>query len=116
MSDIMSRVRNFCYTVTAETESPDAAEAYRAWLLGGHIQSVIEGGASRGELIQIESEPGDPIRIQSRYIFQSREMFETYEREYASALREEGIRLFGPKSEHPMLFSRTHSNIIAEFA
>ena len=117
MSDIMGRVESltYMYAVTAETDSPDAARAYRAWLKGGHIRDVLRGGAVRGELIELDPEPGGPIRIQSRYTFPSRAIFELYERNHAPALREEGIRLFGPKSEHPMRFIRTQGNIIAEF-
>ncbi|MBL4590325.1 MAG: DUF4286 family protein [Phycisphaerales bacterium] len=65
------------------------------WLLKGHIQAVIEGGATSGYAI-LETEPADSLAVVSRYIFPSQEAFDQYVAQTAPKLREEGLRLFGP--------------------
>ncbi len=42
--------------------------------------------------VQLDGGPGRTFEV--RYHFPSREAFETYERDHASALRAEGLRLF----------------------
>lgn len=60
------------------------------------MQAVIRGGASSATIVR-QQEP-DPLRIEVRYVFPSREAFDRYVREFAPALRAEGLALFGPDS------------------
>jgi hypothetical protein len=101
------------YTVIAETDSEATMRAYVDWLTGGHIRDVINAGASSAALILLDSEEDGIHRAEMRYVFGSREAFEAYERGPAVALREEGISLFGPKSEHPVRFRRTLGGVVA---
>lgn len=85
------------YTVTATFPDQATAGRYLAWLEDGHVDAVIRHGAHSGMIIRIE-DPSEPIRVETRYIFPTRQTFETYLRDGAPALRAEGVRLFPPGS------------------
>ena len=53
----------------------------------------------------------DPVRCEARYLFDSREAFETYERDHAPALREEGLRAF--PLDLGLSYTRTTGTVIA---
>lgn len=80
------------YVVTAELESEEVRDRYLAWLgTGGHARDVCAAGASSCEVVLLD---GAAIRVETRYVFASREAFERYEREEAPRLRAEGRALF----------------------
>ncbi len=85
------------YSVIATLPDEPTASRYVRWLEGGHVDGVVEGGAKSAMIVRI-TDPADPIRVETRYIFANREVFETYERDHAPALRAEGLELFGPDS------------------
>ena len=82
------------YSVTATMPAGDDGQTYIDWLVGGHIEGVLLGGAETGEVIRLD---GAAVRIESRYVFPSRQAFATYEAGPAIALREDGKRRFGPE-------------------
>ena len=85
------------YMVVATLPSAEKAEEYVAWLKDGHVQAVVEGGATVGEVIRLDDEPvGAPPRVVSRYEFASRGEFDRYVAEVAPRLRAEGLARFGP--------------------
>jgi len=85
------------YTVTATLPDEATTSAYVAWLLDGHIQGVVEGGAETAEVSRL-TEPAKPIRVESRYVFSDRRAYERYVAETAPRLRAEGIKKFGPQT------------------
>ena len=87
------------YTVRATIPEEPLADRFIAWLEGGHLAGVLSGGADRAEVLRQDPEPGaSSFIVEVRYRFPSRTVFETYERDFAPALRAEGIELFGPDS------------------
>jgi hypothetical protein len=87
------------YTVVATLPDERTLAEYTAWLLAGHIQAVLRGGATSAEVIGPDpaalAEGGAPIRVESRYIFPTRAAFEAYEAVHAPALRADGAARFG---------------------
>jgi hypothetical protein len=83
------------YSVVATLPDSRTAEEYIAWLTGGHVAQVLRGGADSGLVLRV-LEPDDAVRVETRYVFPTREAYDRYVREYAAPLREEGLRLFGP--------------------
>jgi hypothetical protein len=81
------------YMVIATLPSESIAQDYIAWLNDGHLQAVIEGGATIADVIRLDPDPTP--RVMSRYEFPSREAFDRYTRETAPRLRAEGVALFG---------------------
>ncbi len=72
----------FAYTVTAKFEDAKVCDEYRAWLEGGHMQHVIEGGAREATLIQVT-----PTHLEMRYLFVDEAGFKAYEAGPAVPLR-----------------------------
>ena len=89
-----ARMPKISYCVTATLPDEATAAEYLDWLLGGHIEGVLVGGAERGEVVRLD---GDAIRIESRYVFPSREAMADYEAGPAIPLREDGKRRFGDR-------------------
>ena len=80
------------YAVTASIADPATARAYRDWLAGGHVDAVIAGGAESARVIEVDSDGAH--RIETQYVFTSREAFEAYEAGPAVELRADGRRRF----------------------
>ena len=79
------------YTVRAFFEHEDVADEWVRWLQEGHCREVIDGGARRAEILEIEDvENGFEVR----YDFPDKAAFELYERTHAPRLREEGLARF----------------------
>jgi hypothetical protein len=104
-------VDQIAYTVIAETKSSADACAFATWLNDGHISDVVKAGAVSGQLVSFDSDSNGIHRFEVRYIFDSIEQFGAYEDGPAHLLRDEGIALFGPESEHPIRFQRTVGQI-----
>lgn len=99
------------YTVTATLPDEPTMRKYAAWLSDGHLQDVLNAGAASAQLVILDADPTDPPhRVQSDYIFHSRESFDSYTNEKAPALRAQGLALFGPDSG--VTFSRTVGSIL----
>lgn len=82
------------YIVIATLPTEAIATDYVHWLNDGHVQAVVAGGATVGEIIRLDPDPA--LRVMSRYEFSSRGMFDQYVRDIAPRLREEGLSRFGP--------------------
>lgn len=88
-------VHALAYSVVATLPDETVAEAYVAWLTGGHVQLVLEHGATSALVVRLDSEGGLP-RVETRYVFPSRAVFDHYVRTAATALRADGLKRFGP--------------------
>ncbi len=84
----MSRI---LYTVRCEFTDPAVADAWLRWLAEEHLADVCAAGALDAEAVRLD---GDPVTCEVRYHFADRAAFETYERDRAPALREEGLSRF----------------------
>ncbi|HZW09123.1 MAG TPA: DUF4286 family protein [Phycisphaerales bacterium] len=85
------------YTVTATLPDEGRRAEYITWLQDGHVDAVIAAGARSAMIVSVE-EPREPPRVHARYIFPTREALELYLEQHAPALREEGLRRFGPET------------------
>jgi len=90
------------YAVTATINDRATARDYLAWLAEGHTAAVIDGGAESARVIVLDHDDGAndeaaPTRIETQYVFPSREAFAAYEAGPAIPLREEGKRRFATR-------------------
>ena len=83
---------SFRYTVSAQFEADDVAEEWIEWLKNGHCRAVLEGGATRVEVIRLD--PEESRQFEARYDFPSRGDFAQYQKEYAPQLIAEGLERF----------------------
>lgn len=97
MANPRTRPRPVVYTVTSTMPDAPTGERYVAWLTGGHVQAVLDAGASDARVVRLLEPPGPP-RIRSEYVFPSLGAYETYVRDHAPALRADGLARFGPGS------------------
>ncbi|MEZ4473254.1 MAG: DUF4286 domain-containing protein [bacterium] len=98
--------RPLIYAVTATL--PEAlVPSYVRWLLDGHIQAVIAGGAAEAWVTQIS-----PTQVESRYLFPSPDILARYERDVAPALRADGIARFA--EPHGVTFTRVTGALLAQ--
>jgi hypothetical protein len=79
------------YTVACTFENPVLAARWLAWLEDHHLADVCAAGAIQARVVRPD---GDPIRLEVRYLFPSRQTFDTYLRDHAPRLRQEGLREF----------------------
>lgn len=102
------------YTVTATLPDERTLADYVEWLLGGHIQAVVRGGALSAEVIGPSSNGPNGsetvFRVESRYIFPTQEAFATYEAVHAPALRADGSTRFGGRAG--ISFARSVGNVV----
>jgi len=85
------------YAVTAVMPDSETRDRYLRWLLDGHVRDVLDAGASDAQIIVID-QPELPIRVQTRYVFESQQELDRYLRDRAPELRAQGLRLFGPET------------------
>lgn len=96
------------YTVTATLPDEATAREYIEWLKDGHVDEVIEHGAHSGMIVRL-TEPAKPIRVETRYIFSTRTVFDRYVERFAPMLREDGLKKFPP--ERGVTFERRMGDI-----
>ena len=101
---------DFVYTVHCQIKDDNKIDEWLGWLKGGHIADVMAGGAQSAKIIQLDDEENS---FQVQYIFANRETFERYEREFAPALRDEGLKLF--PQEDGFSYQRSTGQILGEF-
>jgi hypothetical protein len=95
---------DFRYTVSCRFTGSNAQlpDQWLAWLTTTHLQEVLAAGAKSAEIIRCD----DALpHFEIRYTFQSREAFQSYERDHAPRLRADGLKLFPP--ETGMVYTRT---------
>ncbi|MBL9031858.1 MAG: DUF4286 family protein [Phycisphaerae bacterium] len=97
------------YTVVASFPDLATRDEYIAWLEDGHIDAVIRHGAHAASIIRI-TEPPSPVQVEVRYTFSTRDLYDIYIRDYAPALRSEGLRRFPPA--RGISFSRRTGEIL----
>ncbi len=93
------------YTVRCTFEDPEVARKWTDWLLSEHLDDVVAAGAADAALVRLD---GEPVVLEARYRFESREAFERYERDHAPRLREEGLALF------PLSLGLTYARSVGE--
>lgn len=87
------------YTVTATIPDEPTRERYVSWILDGHAQAVVHGGALGARVLRLDAQPGEAgVKVEVRYEFASREALERYVRDVAPGLRAEGLAMFPPES------------------
>ena len=82
----------FRYTVSAQFQEARVAQEWIEWLRGGHCRAVLDGGASRAEVVQLD--PSDALHFEARYDFPDRATFKTYQSHHAPQLIAEGLERF----------------------
>jgi hypothetical protein len=92
------------YTVSVTFSDSQLADAWLAWLHGGHIADVLAGGATAAEIIEWDR-PGPERGFEVRYKFPDRATFTRYEQEHAPRLRAEGLQKF--PSERGVKYERS---------
>jgi len=69
----------------------EVANRWLAWLRDGHLQDVLDGGATSAEVVQID----DTVpHFEIHYRFATRESLDHYLKAFAPRLREEGLAKF----------------------
>lgn len=96
------------YTVAATLPDDRVRDDYVAWLTGGHLAAVLVGGATSAQVVSI-AEPVAPITVEVRYMFPAKDALDRYLREFAPALRAEGLARFGSL----VTFRRSVGEIVA---
>lgn len=99
-----SRVQTVYYSVTATFPDEATAVEYTDWLTDGHVQQVLQAGASAARIVRLDPEEAEPggrdsarvgsPRLETHYEFPSRAAFDRYVREFAPALRADGLKRF----------------------
>lgn len=102
------------YTVIGLFDDSAVADEWLAWLVNGHLAEVCDGGASAAEAVRLDREPGQPLRIEARYHFPSREVFDAYLRDHAPRLREDGLQRF--PTSRGIAYERTVGEVLAVVA
>jgi hypothetical protein len=98
------------YTVAVTFPDESIAPRWLDWLKNGHVAAVIAGGATSAEALKIDGKPNAYAVV---YRFPDRKTFETYERDFAPALRAEGQQLFPAASG--IVYAREVAETLATF-
>lgn len=88
------------YVVTATLPDEATAREYIAWLEDGHVDEVIARGAHSGMIVRLDPTPADrpgTVRVETHYVFGTRELFDTYVERHAPTLRADGLKRFPPE-------------------
>jgi len=97
------------YTVTATLPDRPTADRYLDWLRDGHVDAVVAAGAHSAMIVRV-TDPPDPIRVETRYVFSTRQAYDDYLAHHAPALRADGAERFGP--ETGVRFSRSVGEVV----
>ncbi|MFW5920545.1 MAG: DUF4286 family protein [Polyangiales bacterium] len=97
------------YTVRCEIEDAGVAGEWVQWMRGEHLADVCAAGAIEATLVRLDLEAA--LTFEARYLFESAEAFERYEREHAPALRAEGLARF--PLERGLRYSRSVGEVLA---
>ena len=100
----------FRYTVTARFTEKSTADEWVAWLKAGHCRDVLNGGATRAQIVRLT--PSDDLAFEVRYDFPNEAVFRRYQSDYAPHLIEEGLSLF--PSTRGIEYARTSGSVLHE--
>ncbi len=81
----------FSYVVRTAIRDANVFDGFVRWLRERHLDDVCAAGAVNAELVVLDTEVGDPMVVEARYRFESRDAFRVYERDHAPRLRTEGL-------------------------
>jgi len=84
----------YYYEVTATIVDSGIADEWVRWMVGEHIDRVLQVGAKGGRVVRLDS-PANTYLVQ--FEFESRAAFERYQSLYAPALRQESSKRFEPE-------------------
>lgn len=85
------------YTVTIRVPDRPTLDELVEWLRRSHIDGVLMGGAEAAQMVLHDGEQVEEgLVLEVRYMFPSREVFDTYLQKHAPALRADGLAKFGP--------------------
>lgn len=79
------------YCVTAKFTDAAVRDEYLAWLGGGHMAAVVQGGALSARAVVLD---GAELRVATQYFFADIQSFDRYVRDFAPALRADGATRF----------------------
>ena len=79
------------YTVRCSFREPSVAHEWIGWLKDEHLQDVLDGGATKATIYQMD---GETLTYEIRYEFPGRDTFDIYERDFAPELRKQGLERF----------------------
>jgi hypothetical protein len=83
------------YSVIATLPDEATRAQYIAWLEDGHLDHIIRAGAHSAMIARV-IDPPSPLRVETRYIFSTRDLYDRYIAETAPRLRAQGLQRFGP--------------------
>ncbi len=99
------------YTVSVTFPTPEIMREYVEWLEDGHVDQVIAHGAHSAMIVELDrTGPKDPCRVEVRYIFPTRALFDRYIEQFAPGLRADGLKRF--PAERGVTFERLTGNVI----
>lgn len=100
------------YNVTINLD-PAIEAKWLEWMQTKHIKEVLDSGCFiSAKLLKVHvNQPIEGVNYAVQYLAENQEKLNTYYREYAPNLREEGLQLFGDK----MLAFRTELEVISEY-
>lgn len=99
------------YAVTATLPDEATAREYIAWLEDGHVDAVIKHGAHSGMIVRLDAETsGQSPRVETHYVFATRELFDRYVAKHAPTLRADGLKRF--PAERGVRFERRIGEIL----
>ena len=99
------------YTVRCTFQDEDLARDWVIWLRDEHLAEVVAAGAMDAEVLWLDpTDDEGSVTCQVCYHFPSREAFESYERDHASRLREEGLRNF--PLERGLVYARSTGEVV----
>ena len=104
--------RQVLYTVTVSFPETTLADEWEDWMRSGHMQALLASGALRAELIRWSDpeEDGGTIHMTAHYIFPDQDTLDTYIRDHAPALREDGLQRF--PTSRGIEYSRRIGNVL----
>ena len=98
----------FAYVVRCTLHRREAIEEFLAWLRDKHIADVCAAGAESGFVVVLD---GPDPALEAHYRFASRAAFDTYIRDEAPRLRDEGAAVAARVGG--VTFARTSGEIVA---
>lgn len=99
------------YTVRATCPTVHVRGRFLSWLTPNHVAEVMKGGATAVRIVLPDRESDTaPAVVETQYVFPSRKAFDAYVRDYAPALRADGLKHFPPES------GVTYTRQVAEIA
>lgn len=110
--DKKTKKKMIIYNVTLNIDE-SIHDAWLQWMQEKHIQEVVDTGcfvSARLVRVLVDEEMGG-ITYSVQYYANTKEDLERYRKEFAPALQQEGMQLFGDK----MLAFRTDLEVIKEF-